>query len=159
MAEPVRKCAGCRLRVQGVRPLDDGLSYCAKCVARIEEQALAQDDPTDEQHEDAAPEAEPILEEPQVTSTASPENPAAPENAPAIGRQARPPADRGTTTTRSGADDALTQALERERADLLERRKQLESEIQRLEGDIQAINGRVDHVDALLEPEAASAAA
>ena len=158
MAEPVRKCAGCRLRVQGVRPLDDGLSYCAKCVARIEEQALAQDDPTDEQYEDTAPEAEPIVEEPQVTSTASPENPAAPEGAPAISRQARPPADRGTITG-TGADDPLAQALNRERANLFERRKQLESEIQRLEGDIQAISRRVDHVDALLEPEAATAAA
>ena len=159
MAEPVWKCAGCRLRVQGVRQLDDGLSYCATCVARIEEQALALDDQTDEQHEDAAPEAEATLEEPQVTSTVSPENPAAPEDAPAISRQVRPPADRGTTMTGSGADDAFTQALARERANLFERRKQLESEIHRLEEDIQAISRRVDHVDALLEPEAASEAA
>ena len=70
MAEPVRKCARCRLRVQGVRPLDDGLSYCAKCIAQMEQVR-----PAEPVHEDIAPDLKLIPEEPYVTTSASSETP------------------------------------------------------------------------------------
>ena len=66
MAEPVRKCSRCRLRVQGVRPHEDGHSYCPRCLAQIEltMQAAAVAEPEREEpledRDDESPEEQPV---------------------------------------------------------------------------------------------------
>jgi hypothetical protein len=35
MSNPVRRCAGCRLKVETLQRLDDGRSYCGSCAERV----------------------------------------------------------------------------------------------------------------------------
>lgn len=178
MAEPVRKCSRCRLRVQGVRPHGDGNSYCGRCLTQIEliaeherEQQLAAERGADPDV------GEPPLEEPVTTDAPEPqptasasndgEVPAAPPGPPAATPEvetpepATPARERVATAAITGSTggDALTQALYRERAALEKQRGELLAEMQRLERDAEAITIRVEHVDALLAPNAAAARA
>lgn len=169
MAEPVRKCASCRLRLQGVRQLEDGLSYCAKCIAQLEDER-APDVPA----EDSAPNPEPIPEEPLVTTTASTDtspattppagqdaggsDKAAAKPSPKPAPQPSAPAAARPPLTAPETGDPLEQALGAERSSLEAMRVKLVEELQRVERDIEAVDARASHVDALLEPDAFAAA-
>lgn len=165
MAEPVRKCASCRLRVQGVRQLENGLSYCAKCTAQLEDER-APDVPA----EDTAPNPEPIPEEPLVTTTASTDSspattpPAGPDAGGSNKAAAKPaplsdaPAAARPPLTAPDTGDPLEQALGAERSSLVALRVTLVEELQRIERDVEAVDARVSHVDALLKPDAFAAA-
>ena len=162
MAEPVRKCAHCRLRVQGVRQLDDGLSYCAKCITQMG----LEERPRELAREDANPDRKPTPEEPIVTTTASSDKPATSARAkdakaaaaqtPQKAPPAAPLANGLGTIPGPDGGDALGAALAAERSSLQAQRVELLTELQRIEGDINAIDARVEHVDALMETEVAS---
>ena len=178
MAEPVRKCSRCRLRVQGVRPHGDGQSYCGRCLAQVESLGqIEQHEREDEAREpapDEGPEAAPAgglrvttksaMEQPAAEEggqpaaasaaqhSAQPDEPARAEQPPA----AAPRSDRERAITGSDGGNALVQALRREHDQLQQQRRDLVAELHRIEREITAVDGRLDHVAALLEPEGKS---
>ena len=173
MAEPIRKCARCRLRVQGVRPHGDGHSYCGRCLAQIEslEQNQRYEAEAPKRASDERPQAaraggirvttKSALEQPAAEPTAEPApSAAAPETAP---QPASPPpaaaplSDRERAITGaiagSGGGSVLLEALTRERLEELQRRRRaLVAELQVGERDMAGIDDRLGHIAALVDP-------
>ena len=181
MAEPIRKCARCRLRVQGVRPYSDGHSYCGRCYAQVE--SLAQGQQQEHEAEAPPPQADELpqparagglhvttktptepteptepVEQPAAEPTAEPATSAA-------AQQPEPPAapplsDRERTITGAvaGSAGALGEALTREREELQRRRRELVAQLELSERDLAAVDDSLGHVAALLDPAAAAPA-
>ena len=82
MAEPVRKCSRCRLRVQGVRQHGDGQSYCGRCLAQVESleqiQQHEREDEVRERAPDESPQTAPAGELRVMSKSAMEQPPAAP---------------------------------------------------------------------------------
>ena len=175
MAEPVRKCSRCRLRVQGMRQHGDGQSYCGRCLAQVESlEQIQQHERGDEARErapDDSPQAAPAgglramtksaMEQPPVEEggqppaapaaqqSAQPDEPAGAEQPTAAARRS----GRERAITGSEGGNALVQALRREHELLQQQGRDLVAELHRIEGDIAAVDDRLDHVTALLEPD------
>jgi len=169
MAEPIRKCARCRLRVQGVHPHSDGHSYCGRCLAQVESIELAAPAPRAEPHEHA-PEVPPqALDVGLEAAVRGPHVVRNPQPAPAIESPAAAPIaelpepraeaprsdrDRAITGVGAGADrdSALVQTLSHERERLGELRSGLVDELHCGAREIATIEDRLVHVTALLQP-------
>ncbi|MDA1061325.1 MAG: hypothetical protein O2895_00165 [Chloroflexi bacterium] len=172
MAEPIRKCARCRLRVQGVHPHSDGHSYCGRCLAQVEAIELAAPASRAESHEpyERAPEVPPqaldvgleaadrglrVTRDPQPAPAI--ESPAAAPIAELPEPRAEAPrSDRERAITGVGASadraSALVQTLSHERERLEGLRGGLVDELRRGEREIATIEDRLVHVTALLQP-------
>lgn len=141
MSNPLRKCAGCSLRVEVLTALDDGRHYCRSCAL------IFGTTPEDAAPGDAVPDGEqPGAEESPVTPHAA----AGSEHQPA---SSAPPAE----PRRAAAEDLPGQVREMldQRLELEARREELAADLTAVAEELELLNARVDRIQELLHSSAA----